>query len=50
MRLVRWMCNVKLKEFQVELRDSLGIGDNLGTTARGWDRMGLCCENNTLIG
>jgi len=29
MRMVRWMCDIKVKE----LRESLGLADNLGTAA-----------------
>jgi len=54
MRMVRWMCNVKVKiEFQVRtLRERLGIDDIIlilqQNRLRWW--MGMCCKKKTLIG
>ena len=53
-RIVRWMCNVKVKDSvpSKELRERLGIDDilNIDTTAKGCDGTGMCCEKKTLIG
>jgi len=42
--MVRWMCNVKVKDRvpSKELRERLGIDDS--------DGMRMCCEKKTLIG
>jgi len=51
MRMVRWMCSIKLKDRlpSRELRARLGIDDNIGTTAKQYG-MGMCCEMKMLIG
>jgi len=56
MRMVRWMCNVKVKDRvpSKELRERLGIDDIIlilqQNRLRGCDGMGMCCEKKTLIG
>ena len=55
MRMVRWMCNVKVKQKtrvpSKELRERLGIDDIILLLQQtGCDGMGMCCENKTLIG
>jgi len=44
MRMVRWMCGVKLKDrfSSKELRDGLGIDDSIGITAE-WAAMVWAC-------
>jgi len=46
MRMVRWMCKVKVKDRvpSKELRERLGIQQT------GCDGMGMCCEKKTLTG
>ena len=51
--MVRWMCNVKVKDRvpSKELRERLGIDYNIDTNSKtGCDVMGMCCEKKTLIG
>jgi len=49
MRMVRWMCNVKVEDRvpSKELRERLGI-DYYGKI--GCNGMGMCCDKKTLIG
>jgi len=54
-RMVRWMCNVKVKDSvsSKELRERLRIDDIiliLYYSKTGYDGMGMCCEKKTLIG
>ena len=51
MRMVRWMCNVKVKERvpRIELRERLGIGDIILILQQNRLRW-MCCEKKTLIG
>ena len=54
MRIVIWMCNVKVKDRvpSKELKERLGI-DNIILilySKTGCDGMGKCCEKKTLIG
>jgi len=48
MRMVRWMCNVKVKDRlpSKELRERLGIDYRIliHYTKTGCDAMGMCCE------
>ena len=50
MRMVRWMCGVKLKDRlpSKELRESLGIVWYCSRT--GCVGMGMCCEKMMMIG
>jgi len=53
MRMVRWMCNVEVKDRvpSKELRERLGIDDIILILSNaGCDGMGMCCEKKTLIG
>jgi len=52
MRMVRWMCNVKVKDRvpSINLRERLGIHDILILQQTGCDGMGMSCEKKTLIG
>jgi len=52
MRMVRWICNVKVKDRvpSKELRASLGIDDIILISKTCCDGMGMCCEKKTLIG
>ena len=53
MRMVSWMCNVKVKDrvTSKELREKLGIDDILILQQKkGCDDMGICCEKKTLSG
>ena len=53
MRMVRWMCSVKVKDRvpSKELRERLGIDDTVLILSKtGCDGMGMCCEKKTLIG
>ena len=54
LRMVRWMCNVKVIDRvpSKELKERLGI-DNIILilySKTGCDGMGMCCEKKTLIG
>jgi len=42
MRMVRWMCGIKVREFQERL--------GLDYSKTGCDGMGMCCEKKTVIG
>jgi len=48
--MIRWMCNVKVKDRvpTKELRERLGIDDIILMLQQ--NRLGMCCENKTLIG
>jgi len=50
MRMVRWMCGIKLKDRfpSKELRERLGIDDIALVLQQ--NRMGLCCEKKMMIG
>jgi len=50
MRMVRWMCYVKVKDRvpSKELRERLGIDDIILIT--GCNGMGMCCKKKTLTG
>jgi len=50
MKMVRWMCDVKVKDRvpSKELRERLGI--ILVLQPKGCVGMGMCCEKKTLIG
>jgi len=50
--VVRWMCNVKVKDTvpSKELRERLGIDMILILHKTGCDGMGMCCEKKTLTG
>jgi len=53
MRMVRWMCGVKLKDRlpSKELRERLGIDDiALYCSKTGSVGMGMCCEKMMMIG
>jgi len=53
MRMVMWMCGVKLKERlqSKELRERLGIDDiALECSKTGCVGMGMCCEKKMMIG
>ena len=53
MRMVRWMCGVKLKDRlpSKELRERLGVGDIALTLQQNRLRgMGMCCEKMMMIG
>jgi len=53
MRMVTWMCNVKVKDRvpSKELRERLGIDYIILILQQtGCDGMGMCCEKKTLIG
>ena len=53
MRMVRWMCGVKLKDRlpSKELRERLGIDDiALVCSKTGCVGMGMCCEKMMMIG
>ena len=53
MRIVRWMCDVKVKDRvpSKELRETLGLGDIISALQQtGCDGMGMCCEKKTMIG
>ena len=53
MRMVRWMCGVKLKDRlpSKELRERLHIDDiALYCSKTGCVGMGMCCEKNMMIG
>jgi len=52
MRMVRWMCGVKLKDRlpSKELRETLGIDDIHWFCSRtGCVGMGMCCEKMMMI-
>jgi len=53
MRMVRWMCNVKVKDRvpSKEFRERLGIDDIILILQQtGCNGMGMCCKKMTLIG
>ena len=53
MRMVRWMCGVKLKDSlpSKELRERLGVDDIALICSRtGCVGMGMCCEKMMMIG
>jgi len=53
MKMVRWMCGVKLKDRlpNKELRERLGVDDiALVLQQTGCVGMGMCCEKMTMIG
>ena len=55
MRMVRWMCNVKVKDTvpSKELRERLGIDDVDITLILQKNRLrwyGMCCKKKTMIG
>jgi len=53
MRMVRWMCGVKLKDRlpSKELRERLGVDDIALIFSRtGCVGMGMCCEKMMMIG
>jgi len=51
MRMVRWMCNVKVKDRVPSKELRIGINDIiLILQQKGCDGMGMCCEKKTLIG
>jgi len=49
MRMVRWMCGVKLKVRSKELRERLGI-DDIALVCRRTGCTGMCCEKMIMIG
>ena len=51
MRMVRWMCSVKVKDRvpSKELRERLGIDNIILILYAKQVAMGMCCENKTLI-
>ena len=52
MRMVRWMCGVKLKDrvSNKELRERLGIVDiTLLLQQTGYDGMDMCCKRMVMI-
>ena len=53
MRMVRWMCGMKLQDKipSEGLRDRLGLDDIISDYSKtGCDGMGMCCEKKTMIG
>ena len=53
MRIVRWMCGVKLQDRvpSKELRGRLGLDDIIWYYSKtGCDGMGMCCEKKIMIG
>ena len=53
MRMVRWMCGVKLHDriSSIGLRERLGLDDIISYySKRGCDGVGMCCEKKTMIG
>ena len=53
MRMVTWMCGIKLKDRfpSKELRERLGIDDMALVLQRNrLDGMGMCCEKKIMIG
>jgi len=49
MRMVRWMCGVKLKVRSKELRERLGI-DAIALVCSRTGCIGMCCEKMMMIG
>ena len=55
MRMVRWMCDIKLKDkvSGKELRERLGLGDIIPVLQqnrlRWYGHWGMCCEKKTMI-
>jgi len=52
MRMVRWMCNIKVKDRvpSKELRERLEIDDIILILSKtGCNGMGMCCKKKTLI-
>jgi len=53
MRMVRWMCGVKLQDRipSKGLKERLGLDDIISVLSKtGCDGMGMCCEKKTMIG
>jgi len=55
MRMVRWMCHVKIKDRvpNKELRQRTGLDDIILVLQRNrlrWYNMGMCCEKKTTFG
>jgi len=53
MRMVRWMCSVKLQDRVPSkgLRERLGLDDIISALQQtGCDGLGMCCEKKTMIG
>jgi len=58
MRIVRWMCGIKLQNRVPSkgLRERLGLDDIISVLGSGYysktgcDAMGMCCEKKTMIG
>jgi len=49
--LVRWMCGVKIQEFQVKgwERETRIRWQSRYCSKTGWDGMGMCCKKKTMI-
>jgi len=52
MRMVKWMCDIKVKDRvpNKELRETLGFSDIISILQQtGCDGMGMCCKKKTMI-